>query len=76
VNSRWHEGFLAWFVGDIQLWVATWQAGASFEEPIMSIRRKYLIAALIALVWGGAMLSAFWWFEARYLRTFEGERAE
>lgn len=22
------------------------------------------------------MLAAFWWFEARYLRTFEGERAE
>ncbi|MCQ4257915.1 DUF6436 domain-containing protein [Stutzerimonas stutzeri] len=42
----------------------------------MSVRRKYLIAALIALVWGGAMLAAFWWFEARYLRTFEGERAE
>ncbi len=42
----------------------------------MSIRRKYLIAALIALLWGGVMLAAFWWFEARYLRTFEGERAE
>ena len=42
----------------------------------MSLRRKYLIAGLIALLWGGAMLAAFWWFEARYLRTFEGERAE
>ena len=42
----------------------------------MSARRKYLIAALIALLWGAAMLAAFWWFEARYLRTFEGERAE
>ncbi|TCD22182.1 thiol-disulfide isomerase [Pseudomonas sp. IC_126] len=42
----------------------------------MSVRHKYLIAALIALLWGGAMLAAFWWFEARYLRTFEGERAE
>ncbi|MDA0427457.1 DUF6436 domain-containing protein [Stutzerimonas frequens] len=42
----------------------------------MTSRRKYLIAALIALLWAGAMLAAFWWFEARYLRTFEGERAE
>lgn len=42
----------------------------------MSARRKYLIAALVALLWGGAMLAAFWWFEARYLRTFDGERAE
>ena len=33
-----------------------------------------LIAALIALLWGAAMLAAFWWFEARYLRTFD-ERA-
>ena len=40
----------------------------------MSARRKYLIAALIALLWGAAMLAAFWWFEARYLRTFD-ERA-
>lgn len=44
--------------------------------PTMPVRRKYLIAALIALIWGGAMLTAFWWFEARYLRTFDGERAE
>lgn len=42
----------------------------------MSVRVKYLIAALIALLWGGAMLTAFWWFEARYLRPFESERAE
>ncbi|MFL9813935.1 thiol-disulfide isomerase [Stutzerimonas sp. VN223-3] len=42
----------------------------------MSLRNKYLIAALIALLWGGAMLAAFWWFEARYLRPFENERAE
>lgn len=42
----------------------------------MSTRRRYLIAALIALAWGSAMLAAFGWFEARYLRTFEGERAE
>ena len=42
----------------------------------MSVRNKYLIAALVALLWGGAMLAAFWWFEARYLRPFENERAE
>lgn len=42
----------------------------------MSLRQKYLVAALIALAWGGAMLAAFWWFEARYLRPFDGDRAE
>ncbi|MBE7926221.1 DUF6436 domain-containing protein [Pseudomonas saudiphocaensis] len=42
----------------------------------MSTRRKYLIAGLIVLFWASTMLAAFWWFEARYLRTFEGERAE
>lgn len=42
----------------------------------MPIRRKYLIASLLAILWGSTMLAAFWWFEARYLRTFEGERAE
>ncbi len=42
----------------------------------MSTRHKYLIAGLIVLLWASAMLAAFWWFEERYLRTFEGERAE
>lgn len=42
----------------------------------MSRKRTLVILVLIALVWGGAMLAAFRWFEARYLRTFEGERAE
>jgi len=46
------------------------------QSSAMSTRRKYLIAGLIVLLWSGAMLTAFWWFEARYLRTFEGERAE
>ncbi len=46
------------------------------QNSAMSTRRKYLLAALIALLWAGAMLAAFQWFEARYLRTFEGERAE
>ncbi|MGK9066319.1 DUF6436 domain-containing protein [Stutzerimonas chloritidismutans] len=42
----------------------------------MSKKCTFVIASLIALVWGGAMLAAFRWFESRYLRTFEGERAE
>lgn len=42
----------------------------------MSKRNKYLLAAMIALLWGGAMLAAFWWFEARFLRPFNMERAE
>jgi hypothetical protein len=42
----------------------------------MPIRRKYVIASLLAILWGSSMLAAFGWFEARYLRTFEGERAE
>lgn len=46
------------------------------QSSAMSTRRKYLIAGLIVLLWASAMLAAFWWFEARYLRTFEGERAE
>lgn len=36
--------------------------------------RKTLLASLLAIVWLGGMLVAFWWFEARYLRTFD-ERA-
>lgn len=35
---------------------------------------KTLLATLLALVWLGGMLLAFWWFEARYLRPFD-ERA-
>lgn len=36
--------------------------------------RKTLLASLLAIAWLGAMLLAFWWFEARYLRPFD-ERA-
>ena len=42
----------------------------------MSVRNKYLIAALIALLWAGAMLAAFRWFEARYLRPFDSESTQ
>ncbi len=42
----------------------------------MSVRNKYLIAALIALLWAGAMLAAFRWFEARYLRPFDNESTQ
>jgi hypothetical protein len=73
-------GFLARIERNIQLCNATWQAGVfpdayPLKSAVMSVRNKYLIAALVALLWGGAMLAAFRWFEARYLRPFESERA-
>lgn len=37
----------------------------------MSPRRKTLLASLVAILWLGAMLAAFWWFQARYIRPFE-----
>ena len=37
----------------------------------MSSSRKTLLASLLALFWLGAMLVAFWWFQARYIRPFE-----
>lgn len=37
----------------------------------MSPRHKTLLASLIAALWLGAMLLAFWWFQARYIRPFE-----
>ncbi|MBB2496930.1 DUF6436 domain-containing protein [Aquipseudomonas ullengensis] len=33
-------------------------------------RRKTLLACLLAILWLGAMLAAFWWFEVRYIRPF------
>ncbi|SHL37312.1 DUF6436 domain-containing protein [Phytopseudomonas punonensis] len=33
--------------------------------------RTILLACLIALLWIVAMIAAFWWFEARYLRPFD-----
>lgn len=38
-------------------------------------RLKVVLASLLAIVWLGAMLFAFWWFEARYIRPFD-ERTE
>ncbi|UYP30834.1 DUF6436 domain-containing protein [Pseudomonas sp. Z8(2022)] len=35
---------------------------------------KILLASLLAVIWLGGMLLAFWWFETRYLRPFD-ERA-
>ena len=32
--------------------------------------RKAVLATLLAVVWLGAMLSAFWWYESRYIRPF------
>lgn len=37
--------------------------------------RKTLLASLIALLWIAAMLAAFWWFEARYVRPFDQQTA-
>jgi hypothetical protein len=37
--------------------------------------RKTLLASLIALIWIAAMLAAFWWFEARYVRSFDQQAA-
>ncbi|WP_051231503.1 DUF6436 domain-containing protein [Stutzerimonas azotifigens] len=41
----------------------------------MSIRAKHLLAGLIVLLWAAALLAAFWWFEARYLRPFDERSA-
>lgn len=32
--------------------------------------RKTLIASLLIILWGLSMLVAYWWYEARYLRSF------
>ncbi len=37
----------------------------------MSSSRKTLLASLLAIFWLGAMLVAFWWFQARFIRPFE-----
>lgn len=37
--------------------------------------RKTLLAALIALLWVGAMFAAYEWFQARYLRPFDPRAA-
>ena len=41
----------------------------------MHSRRRIIIASLLALLWLAAMLAAFWWFQARYIRPFD-ERTE
>lgn len=42
----------------------------------MTLRRHHLALGLIVLLGAGALLAAYQWFEARYLRTFDGERSE
>ncbi len=37
--------------------------------------RKTLLASLLILCWAAAMLAAYWWYEARYLRTFSEQTA-
>ncbi|HSX71218.1 MAG TPA: thiol-disulfide isomerase, partial [Pseudomonas sp.] len=41
----------------------------------MSSRRKFLLVSLAAVLWLGAMLVAYQWFQSRYIRPFE-ERTE
>ncbi len=38
-------------------------------------RRTTLLACLVAVAWLTAMVVAFWWFEARYLRPFDERTA-
>ncbi len=38
-------------------------------------RRKTVFACLVALLWLAAMVLAFWWFEARYIRSFSDQTA-
>jgi hypothetical protein len=37
--------------------------------------RKTLLASLLILLWVAAMLAAYWWYEARYLRSFSEQTA-
>ena len=61
---------------DIQLSGAAWQARPlSLVSSLMHSRRRIFIASLLALLWLAAMLAAFWWFQARYIRPFD-ERTE
>jgi hypothetical protein len=36
---------------------------------------KLLLAGLLLLLWGTAMLAAFWWYEARFIRSFSDQTA-
>lgn len=38
-------------------------------------RRKTLLACLLALLWVGLMATAFWWYQARYIRPFTEQTA-
>ena len=61
---------------DIQLSGAAWQARPlSLVSSLMHSRRRIIIASHLALLWLAAMLAAFWWFQARYIRLFD-ERTE
>ena len=37
----------------------------------MSPRRKIVLASLFGLIWLIALLFAIWWYQARYIRTFD-----
>lgn len=36
----------------------------------MSRTRKTLLTSLLLILWGAVLLAAYWWYEARYLRSF------
>lgn len=38
-------------------------------------RRQTLFACLIAALWLGAMIAAFWWYQTRYIRPFDAQTA-
>ncbi|MCG4455389.1 MULTISPECIES: DUF6436 domain-containing protein [unclassified Pseudomonas] len=40
-----------------------------------SPNRKTLLASLLILLWAAAMFAAYWWYEARYLRSFSEQAA-
>src|SRR3990167_1464131 len=43
--------------------------------PMTRPTRKTLLASLLIAAWAAAMLAAYWWYEARYLRSFSEQTA-
>ena len=61
---------------DILLYGQAWQAAHPATVATMTANpRKTLLAIVLLALWGGAMLSAFWWYEGRYLRSFSEQTA-
>lgn len=56
--------------------VGNGKLGACSKGQMMTVhRRNLLLATLLLVFWGLAMLCAFWWFEGRYLRSFSNQVA-